>query len=82
MNKPLHEFEALVAAARSDAPPPVQVEQQVIAALRRLSPVDERPLACMAIASAAVAAALAVIAFAQYDIIADPLFHLLYSASL
>ena len=82
MNKEFEAFETLVRVAQSDTPPETDIERRVIASLRRLPSLDERPITFMAIASASVAAILGVMAFIQYDFVSDPLVYLLYHASL
>jgi len=81
MKNKLEIFEAVARLAANDVLPKTDVEQKVIASLRRMPMPEERPLTVMALLSASVAAVLGIIAFIQYDVVSDPLVYFLYHAS-
>jgi len=78
-------FEALIARARSERAPDVDVAGKVIAILsgeqRRFEPASDRPLMWLAGFSSAVAASVAVAAVFVYQTWSDPLYELSQAVS-
>lgn len=84
MNKK-NQFDALIALARGDQAPNVDVAGRVIAILSgeegRFEPAAERPLMWLAAFSSAVAASVAVAAVFAYQTWIDPLYELSQAVS-
>lgn len=79
------QFDALIARARSDQAPNVDVAGRVIAILSgeetRFEPASDRPLIWLAAFSSAVAASVAVAAVLVYQTWSDPLYELSQAVS-
>ena len=84
MNDKKH-FDALIARARSDRAPNVNVAGRVIAILSgeevRFEPVSDKPLMWLAAFSSAVAASVAIAAVFVYQTWSDPLYELSQAVS-
>ena len=80
-----NQFDALIARARSDQAPNVDVAGRVIAILSgeqtRFEPASDRPLIWLAAFSSAVAASVAVAAVFVYQTWSDPLYELSQAVS-
>jgi len=83
--KDISQFDALIARARTDRAPNVDVAGRVIAILSaeqtRFEPVSDRPLMWLAAFSSAVAASVAIAAVFVYQTWSDPLYELSQAVS-
>ena len=81
MKKTFPEFESMMARAREETPPTINVEARVLSTLRHVGQADDRPMLVLAWVSAGCAMAMLLLAVYYCSLATDPLMQLFHMAS-